>query len=133
MPVELSNNELSPEVIGEFFVSNVMGLFKESEYGAMYAIPSLLTLSLFEGTSDFMEDANLWAAKMEVFQRALWNSRFKALEALKMPEQTAVSCAPSTGECSMDGAFNHTSKLGKPGPPGSSDAPMAGPSSRLIV
>ena len=33
----------------------------------------------------------------------------------------------------LDGAASYTSKLGKPDPPGSSDAPMVGPSSRLIV
>ena len=46
--------------------------FKESEYGAMYAISSLLALFLHDGTSDFTEDAKLRAAKMEVFQRDLF-------------------------------------------------------------
>ena len=65
----LASETLSPELSK---IPNVMGLFRESEYEAMYAISSLLTLSLLEGTSDFTEDAKLWAAKMEVFQRALF-------------------------------------------------------------
>ena len=39
----------------------------------MYVISSLLVLPLHDGTSDFTEDAKLWAAKLEVFQRALFD------------------------------------------------------------
>ena len=66
----LARETLSPEL--SKIPNNVMGLFKKSEYEAMYAISSLLTLSLLEGTFDFTEDAKLWAAKMDFFQRALF-------------------------------------------------------------
>ena len=50
----------------------MLGFFQETEYEAMYTISSLLALSLEDGTSDFTEDAKLWAAKMEVLQCALF-------------------------------------------------------------
>ena len=65
----MSSNPLAKETLSLELQKfpNMLGSFKKSEYEAMYAISSLLALSLHDGTSDFTEDAKLRAAKMEVF------------------------------------------------------------------
>ena len=117
----LIGETLSPELSR---IPNVMGLFKESEYDS----------------ADFTEDAKLLACKMEVFQRALFTlvrnvPKLIVERADKRDSWANVflgKCLATTSVI-LDGPSNYTSKLGKPDPPGSSDAPMVGPSSRLIV